>query len=674
MKLRHFKLSVQTTGGPYQSQLEFPDGLVVIRANNTQGKSTCFKSILVALGMEALLTTSQTELPLTPAVTHELMDGDETHQVIESAVHLEIENSQGKQITIYRVFKGNQDNHLVTVFDGPVLSKPGSYAANDYYVSRPGSATKEAGFHFELARFLGWEIPQVATFEGKECPLYLQTIFPFIFVEQKRGWSTLVPPLPSQFRIREPHRRVVEFLLKLDAYQIAMRRQELQAERSRIQLAWAALNDRSRDLAATSFGAVQSLPRSPTSQWPPEVVPTIVVPNGEDWQAIEASIAEKREKRQHLITREIPKVQEIASVAEAELAHQEAVVRNREVMLARLLNTLEIEREEAEATKQRLSVLKEDLFRNKDARTLRDLGSKRLANLNQGKCPICHQHVADSLVPLETQQAVMSLDDNVSFLEEQKKTCEAILSDSVRVIQTRERQVSAIRKDITDLRDTMRVLRQTLNSDGRLPSAAAIQNRLKIEQSIQQEEQVLEAFRELLKEYNVRSNDWKKVESEIASLPETDTTSDDERKLVAWTKLLQQQLREYGFQSLPIDQIKVSADSYRPEHEGFDLQASISASDLIRTIWGYLLGMMELARTEKTNHPGLLVFDEPRQQSAQKVTFKGLLNRAATSLEGGQQVIFFTSEDPSQLEEGLIGLKHKLINFEGRLLAKAQPS
>ncbi|MFN0055305.1 MAG: hypothetical protein ACKV0T_24430 [Planctomycetales bacterium] len=668
MRLRHFKLSVQTTGEKFQSQIKFPDGLVVIRADNSRGKSTCFKSILVALGMEALLTTSQTELPLTPAVTHELMDGDVTHRVTESEVYLEIESSEGKQITVHRALKGDQNSHLVTVYDGPALSTPGNYPAKDYYVSRPGSATKEAGFHVALARFLGWEIPQVSTFEGKECPLYLQTIFPFIFVEQKRGWSTLAPPLPTQFRIREPHRRVVEFLLHLDAYRIALKRQELQAERGRIQSAWVALNERGRDLAATIFGEVQAAPRNPTSQWPPQVLPTIVLPKGETWQPIQTSIVEQKEALRNLITKEIPKVQEIASTAEVELAHQETVLRNREVMLSRLLNTIELEREEADATRQRLAAIREDLIRNKDARTLRDLGSKRLASLNDGMCPVCHQSVHDSLVPLQAQQVVMSLDDNISFLEEQRKTCEAILGDSERVIQARERQVSAIRKIVSELRNTMRILRQTLMSDGRLPSAAAIQARLELERKIQQEEQVVETFGQILDEYEARSKDWKSVESEIASLPATDTTPEDERKLRAWTQLLQEQLKQYGFGSLPVDQIKVSADSYRPEHDGFDLQASISASDLIRTIWAYLLGMMELARTEKTNHPGLLVFDEPRQQSAQNVTFRELLKRAATALVNRQQVIFFTSEDPHLLEEGLSGLQHTLINFDGRLL------
>ncbi|WP_431287911.1 hypothetical protein [Roseateles chitinivorans] len=43
--------------------------IMLIRAENSMGKSTCARSILVALGMEAMLTTSLQDLPLTPAMT-----------------------------------------------------------------------------------------------------------------------------------------------------------------------------------------------------------------------------------------------------------------------------------------------------------------------------------------------------------------------------------------------------------------------------------------------------------------------------------------------------------------------------------------------------------------------------------------------------------------------------
>jgi hypothetical protein len=46
MRFRRLVIRLQTTDGPYGVTLDFPDGLVVVWADNTMGKSTCVKSIL----------------------------------------------------------------------------------------------------------------------------------------------------------------------------------------------------------------------------------------------------------------------------------------------------------------------------------------------------------------------------------------------------------------------------------------------------------------------------------------------------------------------------------------------------------------------------------------------------------------------------------------------------
>ena len=93
----------------YGTTIDFPDGLVVIRADNTMGKSTCVKSIVVALGLEAMLTTNQTELPLPPAVKQAIDGEDGRHSIIESDVFLELENRKHERITVQRTIKGSRD-------------------------------------------------------------------------------------------------------------------------------------------------------------------------------------------------------------------------------------------------------------------------------------------------------------------------------------------------------------------------------------------------------------------------------------------------------------------------------------------------------------------------------------------------------------------------------------
>ena len=169
---------------------------------------------------------------------------------------------------------------------------------------------------------------------------------------------------------------------------------------------------------------------------------------------------------------------------------------------------------------------------------------------------------------------------------------------------------------------------------------------------------MIESFNRKMLEFGDLSSRWQRNTSDMNQLPAEDTTNADKLKLANWTDSFRHQLLQYGFKSLRVNQISISKDDYRPEHDGFDfesalqsalqaaidLQNSISASDLIRTIWAYLLGMLEVSRSTTTNHPGLVVFDEPRQQSTKDLSFRELLKRASESGRFGQQVIFFTSE------------------------------
>ena len=315
MKIRFLAIRVQTSDGLYGTDIEFPDGLVVVWADNSMGKSTCVKSILIALGMEAMLTTVRNDLPITPAVKIRLESESGEHNVLESEVFLEIENHLGERIVVQRTIKGTRDLNLITVHNGPALTSPGVAApTTDYFVNREGSASRESGFHFFLMKFLGWTLPIVPTFDGAEYPLYLQVIFPYLVVEQTRGWSTIQPPLPNQFRIRDAHRRAVEFLLNLDAHKVALRRQEVAFEKTRIEADWSAVIARLKEIAETVGGSGQSLPVSPLAAWPPKVPPALVLPLGPAWVTVGELIqAEKDElvvslSGRFLVFKKLPKV------------------------------------------------------------------------------------------------------------------------------------------------------------------------------------------------------------------------------------------------------------------------------------------------------------------------------------------------------------------------------
>jgi hypothetical protein len=677
MRFRRLKIQLQTSDGPYGVTIDFPDGLVVVWADNSMGKSTCVKSILVALGLEAMLTTTQADLPLPPAVKARLDSTTGEYDVLESEVWLEIENSQGERIVVQRTIKGARDKNLITVYEGPALTSPGSpVQTKDYFVNRQGAATREHGFHHFLAKFCNWPLPLVQTYDGNEYPLYLQCIFPYFIVEQTRGWSTVQPPLPTHFRIRDAHKRAVEFLLDLDAHRVARKRQEIYFEKSKVESSWTAQVQRTDDLAERVAATIQVIPKRPVATWPPQVLPVLVVPVEDEWITIEQRLSKRKAELAQLVQQEIPRVQEIASSARVELIEAEQKVRDKQTYLSRLLDSLEMETQEVQRIEEHLKAIDDDIQKNKDVRTLKQLGSRQGSSVDSGSCPVCHQAIHDSLIPLVAEQAVMSLDENIQFLTEQRRTYEVVLANVRKVVESRTNQVRVMREELSLLRETVRILKQTLVSDGRLPSLAAIRSRLELENAVSKDQETQDQFDKMLGGFVELSHRWQAVQEEIQKLPKDDVTEADKKKIEVWTQLLRDQLTQYGFGSFKVNQVLISSDSYRPEHEGFDLetsfslQTSISASDLIRTIWSYLHGLLELSRVESMNHPGCIIFDEPRQQSTRDLSFGELLRRAATAGQFDQQVIFFTSENHERLKTHLADLPHTFNSIEGRVLRK----
>jgi predicted nuclease with TOPRIM domain len=592
------------------------------------------------------------------------------HNVIESEIFLEIENASRQRLVVQRTVKGSRDPHLITVHNGPALTSGQTYETKDFFVGRTGAASREAGFHHFFASFLQWNLPTVQTYDAREYPLYLQCVFPYFFVEQSRGWGSIQPPLPTQFRIRDVHKRAVEFILNLDAHRVALKRQELRREQDRLRSTWTAAVQKAGLEATEIDGAVHGLPETPTTNWPPQTTPGILVPRTEQWLPATEVVEQMKAKLEELVSQEIPRVAEIASAAEAELSTIEGRLKQREVLFSRLLESVEMEREEVLATQDRIRSVEEDIQRNKDIQTLQQMGSNAMPGVSGGSCPTCHQTLQGSLIPLAAEQAVMSIDENIHFLAEQRRMYEGVLANSQRIVALRERKLRALRSEINDLRSQARSLRQTLVADGRLPSIAAIQTRIRLEAAVREMEDALEGFRGILNELETLSALWRDVQERLEALPSDDVTDADKEKLRKWTSNLRSELVEYDFQSLSPNAIQISVDSYRPEHEGFDLATSISASDLIRTIWSSLLGMAELAREMPTNHPGLVVFDEPKQQSAKEVSFQMLLRRASSAADYSQQVVFFTSEKPDNLRGYLDGVPHTLTEFEGHIIQK----
>jgi hypothetical protein len=201
LRIRHLFIQINTDQGVFGIRQDFYDGLNILRAENYAGKSQIVQSIMYALGLEGMQGPSHA-VPLAHALTEYLdyyvAGKKQNAKVIDSMVSLEIENEKHQFLTVQRAIAGERNRRLMTVYEGRAITKQeGLTTARDYFVREGGAASSELGFHRLLKDFIGWDLPMAPRFNDVDCPLYLETIFPLLYVEQKLGWGRLPARYPT---------------------------------------------------------------------------------------------------------------------------------------------------------------------------------------------------------------------------------------------------------------------------------------------------------------------------------------------------------------------------------------------------------------------------------------------------------------------------------------------
>jgi hypothetical protein len=140
-------------------------------------------------------------------------------------------------------------------------------------------------------------------------------------------------------------------------------------------------------------------------------------------------------------------------------------------------------------------------------------------------------------------------------------------------------------------------------------------------------------------------------------------------RLDALEASIRDQLSAYGFSSVPPSEIRIARDSYLPERGDRPIAGKdISASDNVRLVWAYLVGLLEVARLFDTPHPGFLALDEPGQQEVSDESLQALFARLDDARGAGQQVLVATSKPSSELAGLLDGRPASVNDFGGHTL------
>lgn len=672
--ISHLRLRSITANRIYGADIPFESGLNVVQAGNTSGKSTSLQAIIYALGLQRALGP-QLDVPLPYAMRERIhaRKDDAYEPVIESYVEVEIRNGAGRSVIVRRDIAGGKDRKLIQTWSGPGLALNGARSnPRDYYVLDGGAAQAEDGFHHFLADFMGWVLPKVPRFDGTECPLYLEAIFPMLFVEQKRGWSTIQGPFPTFLKIQDVTRRVMEFLLDLDVGKIRRRRAELRNAVTTTVQRWTQRREALEEIAQR-VGRLRGIPSAPTAEFSISPELRLEILREGEWVSIGDAVIAARARIAELEGVPIESTEDAVPAMIQRLEIVRGEIEALSAQLEAVRSEASSEEQEQLALRTRLQSLQADLRRNQDALKLRKLGSELGHAAGEHVCPTCHQGITSELMPA-VEAVGMGLDENIAFVKSQIEMYRVALDGvSERVGDCRARY-RAKDEELRERQSELRSLRQAILQPSKAPSRIVIEEIVRLQAFLERVSSLEEASAIASDELQVIAIEWARLQEALKATPPDDLTFSDAEKINALEKAIQDRIQAYGFRSFQSSEIVLSRENLRPlaitrDEDGDvvekEITFEVSASDGIRLKWAYYLSLLRSAG--KTNHAGLVIYDEPGQQEIDASSLYAFLQDGARSKDPARQIIISTSE-PLPAVKAAVGTNANVVSFDGFIL------
>jgi len=266
-----------------------------------------------------------------------------------------------------------------------------------------------------------------------------------------------------------------------------------------------------------------------------------------------------------------------------------------------------------------LALVNSDIRNNNDAARLQKFGSEATGgDISADICPVCKQHIQDNLLDAEAISGFMSIEDNIRHLKEQKKMLEFTLG-----CRKESREKLSREKDDLEVRlQMLRRLAHTLRSDlftttDAEASEAIMLKRIEISNRIERLSKLKNTIVSLTEQLKELSKEWNIYLDQKNKLPKKDISESDVEKIALLKKQFIENLKRYHYSSLSsFDGIDISINSsLLPTIDGFDMKFDSSASDGIRVIWAFTMALLQVSIEKDGNHPCVIIFDEPAQQS-----------------------------------------------------------
>ena len=681
LKIEKLAIRIETKKGLYGTDITFDNGLNIIFAKNTKGKSTCMQAMIFALGLEKSFSSENPDKFLKDPLQKELKDeNNNTLEVESSYVYIEIINRKKEKITLRRYcYSDNKEkNKIISVFENKNISNVlnTEQVGVDYYTGKD-SYIREKGFHKYLANFLGINLPKIfrkeKTSEKEQSIIYLHEIFCASYVEQSNGWSDIFQKIKKDYNthLKDGTKKVIEYILKLE---VAKNRAEttkckieIEKQHENYQQQIEKIILLANDVRA-EINAKQEKITKTTKQ-----IDNFLYFDSQDNQRINCQT-----KIQDL-KKELDETQNQAYIKtdkEKESALEVALkdLKEKEKDIEKLRQDLDISKQYKKDISDKISIIEDKILKYQDFQKLTKYGSQEEFEINTKRCRTCNQETEDSLYDQSAKQEtkIKNIKDSLKYLNNEKSTFKKILEDETQNTEKKERSLNKEKHNLKEQESIIREIKKSIIDPENTPSREQITREILIEEEIKKLEIAAEKESSLINKVNNAISEWGQLKEKEKKIKEQPQPEEDIKTIKELENYFIENLKNFGYLSTNEEEFHISNENYMPYISNTNRKLQDSASDNIRKQWAYLYSLLMIDEKidKENNHMGILIMDEPKQHSADKEDFNKFLKTMEKCKESNKQVIITTSEMTESDYIKRQNQKVNIIKFDSYLISK----
>jgi hypothetical protein len=654
LTIKRLRVEIITTdkdsdGFKYGFDFPFFEGLNIIAGQNSRGKTTINSCIYYALGMEELLG-AQNEKALDKSLKENFttfIDGEHiNHNILISKVFLEITNDFEVK-TIERYIKSSsEDNRLCKVYSSNI-EDINDAEITKLFVRGNNNNVNENGFYNWLSEFIGIELPTVINNSNKDgySPLYMQTIFSSLFIEQTKGWSDFFATMPY-FGIPKAKEKIVEFTLNLNELETSIKKDDILKEKNHLTDEWNK-KTKSLELITNEYnGEILELPKELTVEKSEiDKIKVIFRTDIDEVKTLNSLIESKEAYYELLKNKPISKIQDNKLEVLKKFEREKTEYKLLRQKIDDFSNNLSLQKLQFENLNNQKEKISKEI---KNHNSLIKVFDENFLNRNDGNiCPTCTQEVSYDLISSEEIDIPkLSLEENKVFLVGQEKLIQTSLKSLIKVIEEKDIILKYYKKNLRNKEELIKSLSNDLIADDRDFSESDVLNKVQLEKEINDLNFIKEKINTLFEELKGLADKYHNNLIKLEGLKSKQ--EEDENKIKTFAELYNKYLFYFEYDSNESWEVIISDKEpfkYFPVYQQYkeapqqSIRINSSASDFVRNIWAFTLALLH----NGLNHPGIVMFDEPGQHKTKMSSLEKFFEECSRFHD--RQIIIFTSVD-----------------------------